>query len=117
MACKKTIFRPFSCALSLLTVLAFIGLALRSGDGGLSHKSFAVYKLKQERTVDSLCFEQEEEGNEVKFELPLHGQSKVELNAPDLFISVLSQLSLKHLTLNLNTNKQPHYILYRSLII
>lgn len=117
MASKKTHFRSFTCLLSWLTVLAFIGLAFNSGDSGLSHKTFAVYKLKQERTVDALCFDQEEEGNEVKFEPPPYGQNKVELNAPNLFISTLSQLSLKHFTLKLNTHKQPHYILYRSLII
>ncbi len=117
MPCHKTTFRPFSCALCLLTAMAFIGLVYRSGNVGLSHKSFAVFKVKPETAVDSFYYEQEEENNEAKCELPLHVQNYFESGVPELFISTLTQLSLKRLSLQLGTTKKPHYIVYRSLLI
>ncbi len=66
MASKKTPFRFCSCLFSWLTVLAFIGLAFRSGDSGFSNKTLPVFKHKQEKTVDALCFEPQEEDHDLK---------------------------------------------------
>ncbi|MBL7902428.1 MAG: hypothetical protein JNK73_10560 [Bacteroidia bacterium] len=117
MASKKTPFRFCSCLFSWLTVLAFIGLAFRSGDSGFSNKTLPVFKHKQEKTVDALCFEPQEEDHELKVELPVFGAQGLEINQTRLSVSKLSPHSLKRLTGELKTKQPPHYIYYRSLII
>jgi len=117
MANKKTHFCPFTCVLSWLTMLALLGLVFRPGDSGLSHKSLPEYKLKQEKTIDSLCFELQEEDRDAKSELPLNGPIHHELKQAMGFISELSPLRLNRFSGELKTKQPPYYIFHRSLII
>jgi len=97
--------------------MAFICLVCGTSEIGLPNKSKPVYKVKQETPVNSLCFEQEEEGDEVKFDLPVHEHAYIYLSSPEDLASDLQQLNQRRSLFNQTVNKHPHYILYRSLII
>jgi len=97
--------------------MAFIGLVCKTGEIDLSNKSKPVYKVKQETSVNPLCFEQEEEGDELKFELPVHEPGSGHLSSTEGLASFHLQLRQGSSLLNQRVNKQAHYILYKSLII
>lgn len=117
MFCKTNTFRPLSCALSLLTVLAFICLIGNSTEFGRPDRSVTKVKIKQNHSIQNSCSEPEEEIEEVKLELPKElpctGQSESRVPTAIAFFyhhitAYGSQPVLK---------KRPPYIVYHALII
>lgn len=95
MNCKKTRFRPLSCALCLLTAMAFIGLVCRISNLGSRHSSSPVYQEKQSVISDNFCFEQEEDSDGQKTEHSLHGLNKQTQLDSGFFISELRSIDFK----------------------
>jgi hypothetical protein len=114
---KKNKFRPFSCALSLLTLAALIGFVCNSGDLGVPNRSHAAFKAKQENTILPLCVEQEEENNAAYDQHHWQEQNANTSYFIEPFTSSYKEVYVNRQALPVNSNKLPHYILFRSMII